>query len=60
VTPVAPWRTAVAALGAAELVTIDRCGHSPMVERPDDFCRRVAPFLDRVAPVDTVAACACA
>ena len=60
VTPVAPWRTAVTALEAAELVTVDRCGHSPMVERPDHFCGLVAPFLDRVAPVDAVAACGCA
>jgi len=59
VTPVAPWRTAVTALPTAELHTVDRCGHSPMVEQPDHFCDLIAPFLDRVAPVD-VAACACA
>jgi len=29
------------------------------VERPDDFCSLVAPFLDRVAPVGA-AACGCA
>jgi len=60
VTPVAPWRTAVTTLESGELHTVDRCGHSPMVERPDDFCRRVAPFLDRIAPVGVTEACACA
>jgi len=59
VTPVAPWRTVAGRLPAARLVTVARCGHSPIVERPDDFCSLVAPFLDRVAPVGA-AACGCA
>lgn len=57
VTPVAPWRSAVDGLGVMELHTVGRCGHSPMVERPDRFCALIAPFLDRVAPVTNAAVC---
>ncbi len=56
VTPVAPWRAVVTTLPGAELETLDRCGHSPMMEQPDRFCRRVTPFLHRVAPASSVVA----
>ncbi len=33
----------------ARLHWIDRCGHAPMIERPDEFAGAVAAFLDDIA-----------
>ena len=42
--PLASSADAAAALGA-DLVTIDRCGHVPYVERPDPLFAALGPFL---------------
>jgi pimeloyl-ACP methyl ester carboxylesterase len=34
----------------AELAFIDRCGHAPMMERPEEFCMHLDRFLMRVGP----------
>jgi pimeloyl-ACP methyl ester carboxylesterase len=45
ITPLAAARVFEAGLPDARLVTIPRCGHAPMLEAPEEFERRVAPFL---------------
>ena len=37
-----------AAIPGAQLVVIDRCGHSPQVEKPQAFLDAVVPFLTAV------------
>jgi pimeloyl-ACP methyl ester carboxylesterase len=36
------------AIPGAELRVIPVCGHTPFLERPDEFLREVGPFLDRL------------
>ncbi|MEY7970871.1 alpha/beta fold hydrolase [Saccharomonospora xinjiangensis] len=48
-TPVQPWQDLVPRYQDTEFVTVDDCGHIPMVERGDDYTRRLLEFLDRVA-----------
>ncbi len=33
----------------SELVLIDNCGHAPMLEKPEEFARHMAAFLDKLA-----------
>ncbi len=47
-TPVEPWRELVPCHPDTEFVTVDDCGHIPMVERADDYTRRLLSFLDRI------------
>jgi pimeloyl-ACP methyl ester carboxylesterase len=35
-------------LPRAELYTLDKCGHAPMMERPGEFNRILAEFLERI------------
>jgi pimeloyl-ACP methyl ester carboxylesterase len=34
-------------LRQAQVALIDRCGHMPQAERPDEFLAATVPFLDR-------------
>ncbi len=44
-----------AGIAGSELVFLERCGHAPMMERPREFARVVAGFLDRLPqPAATV------
>lgn len=52
ITPLAPWEDAFAAEiagGRIEVVRIAQCGHSPMLEKPDEFNRHLARALDALA-----------
>jgi 2-hydroxy-6-oxonona-2,4-dienedioate hydrolase len=35
----------VAAIPGAQGILMERCGHAPMVEQPEEFARMVQPFL---------------
>lgn len=39
-------------LPSAEQVTLDRCGHVPQVERPEETNELVASFFERIDPID--------
>lgn len=41
----------------AELVYIDRCGHAPPIEQPDEFARLLDTFLDDMKSCDTCLQC---
>jgi pimeloyl-ACP methyl ester carboxylesterase len=43
----AAGRRAAARLPRSEFVAIEKCGHLPMEERPEEFLRAVLPFLER-------------
>ncbi|HUG05773.1 MAG: alpha/beta fold hydrolase [Chloroflexota bacterium] len=47
VLPVRAAADARAVLPRAQVHLIDRCGHLPMIERPDEFLAALLPFLDR-------------
>jgi pimeloyl-ACP methyl ester carboxylesterase len=45
VTPAAPWKRIARTVPRCTFRTVPRCGHSPMVERPDEFNRLLLRFL---------------
>jgi 2-hydroxy-6-oxonona-2,4-dienedioate hydrolase len=47
VTPAEEWKRRAAALGRGEFHAIPRCGHSPMLERPEEFDGILVDFLRR-------------
>ncbi|MBB3052457.1 pimeloyl-ACP methyl ester carboxylesterase [Prauserella isguenensis] len=48
-TPVAPWQELLEGYDDAEFVTVDDCGHIPMVERSELYTARLTRFVDRIA-----------
>jgi pimeloyl-ACP methyl ester carboxylesterase len=48
VTPYHDALVAVRHLRDGQLVTFTRCGHSPFIERPDDFAGAVLTWLDGI------------
>lgn len=47
ITPVSVAQEFLEYLPNAELHLLDRCGHAPMMERPEEFCRIMEDFLVR-------------
>jgi pimeloyl-ACP methyl ester carboxylesterase len=47
VVPLALGRRAVARIPGSELVVIEKCGHLPMEEKPEELLEAVLPFLER-------------
>jgi pimeloyl-ACP methyl ester carboxylesterase len=51
ITPPAVAREFHDLLPHSELQFIDRCGHAPMIERPQKFCDLLEQFLERIKPL---------
>src|SRR5207247_4755423 len=47
VTPAAPWKRMARVMGGCTFRSVQRCGHSPMIERPRQFNRILVEFLAR-------------
>jgi pimeloyl-ACP methyl ester carboxylesterase len=50
VTPLADWLPHLTKLKQCQVLEIEKCGHSPMVEKPDDFNKVVLAFLHQHLP----------
>lgn len=48
-TPIEPWLELVPKHANTEFVTVDDCGHIPMIERGEVYTAELLRFLDRVA-----------
>jgi pimeloyl-ACP methyl ester carboxylesterase len=47
-TPLAEAREVAERIPGAQLVIIDRAGHNPWAERPDEVARAISEFVDRL------------
>lgn len=54
ITPPSVAESFLKLLPNANLEWIDKCGHAPMMERPDAFMRLVKQFLNRIDPLPQV------
>lgn len=51
ITPLENWQPHIAEFPDAELHVVPDCGHSPMIEKPDEWLGLLTDFANRVAPV---------
>lgn len=50
ITPLENWKQYVAEFPDAELRVVPDCGHSPMIEKPDEWMDLLMDFMRRVLP----------
>lgn len=50
VTPLEDWETVLPLIPDARLRVVEECGHSPMIEKPEEFRRVLVEFLRETTP----------